>query len=389
MKALAFIVKKDNVSNERRGEEPKIPLAEMDQLYALGYHLIPCGGEDGKKPLRKKWNGDCTKRMPLETVIRIMQEHNSCTYGVRLDGLAVVDCDSWDEATRNYVRDKFPETALKVTTSRGRHFYFQSGDPMPNATGLENVKIDFKGGRKHFVVGPGSVRPDGKAYTHEIDQFPCKNDLSPFRFLGAAQDLNSQIAPNHLTQGVAGRVIPTQAFTQNLIKKGERNRAAFKQACNLATDGLSLVNIIEHLSLWVDIHCEDPGSFHAAEIKKTCVSACKLRKEGKLYRGRKSEFKIARSAFDLVRFQCGKMAANCWLLYSFLTSNHGHVPNKPFAIVAEAIAKSAHLPLSKSTIDRCKQELKRVGLIKLLRKGKHLEPDQFVLTPLAQIIAET
>ncbi len=356
----------------------QIPAKEMKRLFSLGYHLIPCGGEDGKKPLRSRWNAPRSRRMPLETVIEIMQRHGSCTYGIRLDGLAVVDCDTWDDKTREYVSERFPETHARVWTSRGVHLYFRAGQEMPKNLRTAEVSIDFKAGHNHFVIGPGSIRPDGRTYDPD-GPLPPVGELTRFR-----ETRSFCASPTAATPNV-DNVVPTQAFTRQLIKEGDRNAALFKHAVSLGHASVSLAELVEDVTLWVSIHCENPHTVVITEVKKACASVWRMRQNGRLYAGRQSEFRVPRVAFDLINAKAGSGAGNCLLLYSYLVQNHGHAPARPFAVVAEAIARSKKVALSKSAIDRCKQALRDLGLIRLLRKGKHMECDLYVLTPASQI----
>ena len=79
----------------------------MSTLYHFGLHLIPCGGEDGKRPRRSGWNNPAIKQLPLQTCLEIMQRDGSATYGIRLDHLVVVDCDTDNETTIALVRERF------------------------------------------------------------------------------------------------------------------------------------------------------------------------------------------------------------------------------------------------------------------------------------------
>ncbi len=357
----------------------QIPAKEMERLFSLGYHLIPCGGEDGKKPLRSGWNTPKSRRMPLEAVIEIMRKNGSCTYGVRLDGLAVVDCDTWDDKTREYVSERFPETNARVWTSRGAHLYFRAGQVMPTNLRTAEMSIDFKAGHNHFVVGPGSMRPDGRTYDPDASPLPPIRELTRFRVIGPIDAPPTSAMPN------VGNLVPTQAFTGQVIKIGDRNGALLKHAVSLGHASVSLSELVKDVTLWVSIHCENPQTVTVAEINKACSSVWRMRQSGKLYAGRQSEFRMPRTAFDLINAKAGSGAGNSLLLYSYLVQSHGHTPAKPFAVVAEAIARSKKVALSKSTIDRCKQTLRDLGLIRLLRKGKHMEPDLYVLTPVSQI----
>ena len=62
---------------------------EMARLSRVGLSLLPLGGgADGKAPLLRSWAGP---KLPLGRVLAPLYRSGSLVYGVRLDGLAVVD----------------------------------------------------------------------------------------------------------------------------------------------------------------------------------------------------------------------------------------------------------------------------------------------------------
>jgi Bifunctional DNA primase/polymerase, N-terminal len=130
--------------------------ATMSRLFSSGFTLIPLGGADGKKPLIAGWNG---RRLPLDACMKRMRAVNCRTYGIRLDGLIVVDCDTDNDATRALVAERFAASNVTVRTGRGRHHYFRHDGLIPKAIREDGVAIDFKAGNSAFVVGPGSIRP--------------------------------------------------------------------------------------------------------------------------------------------------------------------------------------------------------------------------------------
>ena len=72
---------------------PEVPLPLIDEivrLYRAGFSLLPLGRTDGKAPLCR-YRPDV--RLPLGRILAPMHRAGSSTYGVRLAGLVVVDCD--------------------------------------------------------------------------------------------------------------------------------------------------------------------------------------------------------------------------------------------------------------------------------------------------------
>jgi len=64
---------------------------ELARLVRAGCPLLPLGGgADGKAPLVRSWSGPAPT---LGRVLAPLHRAGSQVYGVRLDGLAVIDCD--------------------------------------------------------------------------------------------------------------------------------------------------------------------------------------------------------------------------------------------------------------------------------------------------------
>ena len=77
----------------------------------------------------------------------------------------VVDADSVD--AMNWVENNLPYTPLKVSTSRGKHFYFKANPECPvRSSANPDSKIDVRG-QGGIVIAPGSIHQSGKTYTIE------------------------------------------------------------------------------------------------------------------------------------------------------------------------------------------------------------------------------
>lgn len=103
--------------------------AEMARLYRAGFHLLPLGGgDDGKKPLLKGW---ADKRLTLAQVFGPMHRAGVAMYGIRLDWLAVVDCDTDDPVLVAELEARFGPSPVHVQTPRGLHFYYLANGKPP------------------------------------------------------------------------------------------------------------------------------------------------------------------------------------------------------------------------------------------------------------------
>ncbi len=343
----------------------KIPIEQMRALHDLGFHLIPCGGDDGKKPLRANWNKPNFQRMPLNAVVETMKRANSCTYGIRLDGHCVVDCDTWNSETQALVASSLPRTRWRVETSRGVHLYFNVGDIRPAGIRTDKIKIDFKQGHGHFVIGPGSIRPDGNEYRSSFPSLALLPELPKFRWSGSAA---SQSNASQSVQALSGR-----------IASGQRNKWLSHRAAVLARAVSNLPELLAQLIGEGSIWFESQEGFPVSEYGKVAKWAWDLRCKNALYGGRNSAFELNRQALDRL-IGLGAKSPNATVLYCVLVSNHGHSPNSLFPISVDAMCKARLLPFQKSAAHVAKETLLKEGLITMVLRGGFREAHLYQLS---------
>jgi hypothetical protein len=129
-------------------------------FYDLGLQVFPTINKVPAIPRGTSWKD---YRAPRKQVSRWRES------GVPL-GLAVV-VDSDTAAAEAILAEHLPDTPFKVTTGpyhdgspgRGRHRYFWLAGDAPHFITRNGLTIEFKH-RGQYVVGPGSVRPDGVHY---------------------------------------------------------------------------------------------------------------------------------------------------------------------------------------------------------------------------------
>ena len=327
------------------------PLDTMRRLYEAGFSLIPLGRENGKKPLVSGWTG---RRLPLVTVIKRMQETGSTTYGLRLNDLTVVDCDTDNAETRQLVRERFGATPVMVRTARGVHYYFKTGDKEPLSIQHPGIAIDFKTGGNQFVVGPGSIRPDGIVYTHIGQPLSSPGLLPVFR-----------------------DNVPPERTYGGKVAKGHRNTTLSQHARQLAPCCDSEHEIFDNLIGFRDLECDDPGSVPDREVQGIAAWAWKLRCENRLWEGRNSVVGLNRLVLD--RLAQHKYGADALMLHSIVAARHGHIPGKLFAIVPDAMIESKLISFSRNRAYRAIRTLIELGLLLLAKKGRVREPNIYRL----------
>lgn len=129
-------------------------------FYDHGIHVFPTHNKIPAIPKGTSWiDYRCTRA----------QASHFREYGEPLGALAVVDADRAE--TKDWVRSHL-DTPFTVTTGpyhdgtsgRGQHLYFRTNGKLPPSIRRDGLSIE---NRNHgaYVVGPGSLRPDGVLYT--------------------------------------------------------------------------------------------------------------------------------------------------------------------------------------------------------------------------------
>jgi hypothetical protein len=321
---------------------------EVARLKGAGFPLLPLGGADGKAPLLRAWAGPCPT---LSRILAPMHRTGSQVYGVRLDGLAVIDCDSDDSALVAQMEARFGQSPVHIKTPRGRHLYYRAAGAMPNLRS-EGLPVDIKTGARSYVVGPLSLRPDGGFY-EPVKGLLGKDTLPPLR---------ASVSP------VAAPILT-----------GHRHVELVKEAMRM----VELVNDADELRANLagirDDWCVDPATMPDSELAGIAGWAWKCRLENRIYRGRDSAFPIQRLALDALRGLPN--GADAIALLVLLEDQHGHHPGKRFPLDFDAMRAAGLLNLSKRRLRAARRTLESAGLLRLV--GRHRAgsvPQTFSLT---------
>ncbi|KAA9010170.1 bifunctional DNA primase/polymerase [Histidinibacterium aquaticum] len=313
-----------------------IPSDEMARLHHAGFSLLPLGGgEDGKSPIIG-FKGK--SRLPLKRVLAPMHRTGSTCYGVRLDGLAVVDCDVDDPKLIENMEARFGASPVHVRTPRGRHLYYRASasGQYPNLR-KEGLPVDIKRGANSYVAGPGSVRADGGSYVQDKG------------------NLTSDTLPELLLQ------TPSQKQRSQGIEKGTRNYALSVAAIQMVETVDDTDELFGNLAFIRDDECEDPASIPDEELRKIAAWAWSKRLEGNVFRGRNSEFRINRQALDAIMAMPN--ATDALGLFVVLQSQHGHRPAVAFPLDHAAMKAAGHTDLSRERFFAARKALQEAGLL--------------------------
>ncbi|WPY94226.1 bifunctional DNA primase/polymerase [Limimaricola variabilis] len=318
---------------------PGVPAQQMAQLHGQGFSLLPLGkGADGKSPLLAF---SSAQRIPLARVLAPMHRTGSCCYGIRLGGLAVIDCDTDDPALVADMEARFGASPVHVRTPRGRHLYYRADvGTFPNLRG-EGLPVDIKRGHSSYVMGPGSVRPDGGEYV------PAKGALG--------MDVLPEIRLASARQPVTR--------TSGRIETGSRNYALTVAAVQMVETVDDADELFGNLQFIRDDECEDPATLPDGELRKIADWAWSKRLEGKVYHGRSSEFRLSREALDALAGLPN--ASDAIALFVMLQDQHGHRPAVTFPLDHSAMKAAGRTDLSRERFIAAREALQGAGLIQI------------------------
>ncbi|MCC5987289.1 MAG: bifunctional DNA primase/polymerase [Pararhodobacter sp.] len=315
---------------------------ELARLARAGFPLLPLGGgADGKAPLLRAWAGPA---LPLARILAPLYRSGSQLYGIRLDGLAVVDCDDDSPELVAAMEARFGPSPVHVKTPRGRHLYYRAycGEKPPNLRG-EGLPIDIKTGARAYVVGARSVRPDGGIYR------PAKGALGVDALppLRAAQKLPYAVA--------------------EAIPVGHRHVVLVREAVAMVEYVDSADELEGNLAVVRDDLCHDPGTMPDSELRAIAAWTWRARLENRIFKGRDSAVSLHRLALDALRRWDNETDAIA--LYVLLLDMHGHTPGKRFALDFKAMRAAGLTKLSVPRLRAARRTLEAVGLVRLA--GKH------------------
>ncbi|KAA9005941.1 bifunctional DNA primase/polymerase [Histidinibacterium aquaticum] len=317
-----------------------IPSDEMARLHQAGYSLLPLGGgEDGKSPIIG-FKGK--SRLPLKRILAPMHRNGSTCYGIRLGGLAVVDCDVDDPGLIEKMEARFGGSPVHVRTPRGRHLYYRASGAgqFPNLR-KEGLPVDIKRGANAYVAGPGSVRSDGGCY------FPAEGDLAADRLPELRLPTRSQQQRSHG------------------IEKGTRNYALSVVAIQMVETVDDPDELFGNLAFIRDDECEDPASIPDEELRRIADWAWACRLEGRVYMGRNSEFRVHRYALDLLAEYPN--ASDAIALFVTL---HGHIAGKTFALSFKGMRDAGRTDLSERRFLAARRSLEGAGLLEVASRHR-------------------
>ena len=315
---------------------------ELARLARAGFPLLPLGGgDDGKAPLLRAWAG---RPKPLARILAPLYRSGSQVYGIRLDGLAVIDCDEDSPELVGMLEARFGPSPVHVKTPRGLHLYYRapSAGQAPNLRS-EGLPVDIKTGPRAYVVGARSMRRDGGRYS------PAKGVLGA----DPLPPLRTAHRPPHAPQ--------------DAIPVGYRHIQLVKEAVAMVEYVDSADELAGNLFAVRDDFCEDAATMPDSEVMAIAAWTWRARLENRIFRGRDSAVSLNRLALDALRRWPNE--ADAIALFVLLQDMHGHTPGKRFALDFRAMKEAGLTGQSIPRLRAARRTLEAVGLVRLV--GNH------------------
>lgn len=313
---------------------------EMSRLYSAGFSLLPLGGEDGKTAIAKFRD---RKRLSLGLVIDRMSGGGSQTYGIRLGGLLVIDVDTDTPEARAYVETNFGSSPVKTLTRRGYHLYFRHAGKRPKDVSLPNVAIEFKAGDNLYVVGAGSVRPDGNG-----------------RYVAQGPLISPKELPWFVDRRAFGKSESNEGKTGSTVGRGFRHNALKRRARELALVADSLQEVVDDLIAFRDWEIEEPAEFSDEVIKNLAAWFWDKRENGRLWGKKNSGVFVHRHPITVLARQGYSLAL---MVYTVVLSFHGHKGGEEFALSPDGLRTSGHIKAGRHQLYSAIHLLVNLGLL--------------------------
>ena len=237
-------------------------------MTKLGYSLTPLHPRS-KIPLLRGWNTQ--KHADCDQIDRWIAEHKGCNFGVRTDGLFIIDIDDpqaeWFQEN-NWILDENP---MMVKTKRGWHLYYQTMEKQAQKKMAEGVDVRTSG--LGFVVAPGSVVDE---WEYDEHVFIRKSDLPviPDSLLMTVPNDDLFTSPSSPPSGSGSGSKPNgEGGLIRAFSKGERNNGLARVAGRVFA---LLYNEIDYDFLLIFLHtvnrykCDPP--LDDAEVNKIAHS---------------------------------------------------------------------------------------------------------------------
>ncbi len=324
------------------------PTAILFGLSRAGFNVLPVGRPDDPKAAAIPFAG---KKIDPRQTLAVCKKNKSGAYGVRCDGIVVVDFDEMNPDHVDFASFKFGKPEVTVGTGRGLHAYYRmplGWDHRGAAQVLKdaNIKADVKWGGDQYVIGPKSCRMDG------VNYHPIKGQLE----LSGLSDIR-----------VISEINPDQLGERGKVPKGQRHKWLTSRCVNIIHTCETSQELFDNLRMEAALRCEDGLEVTTSEIAKIVEWAWDMMLAGKINPPHDPGFQISRRALTLIGPD-----DNALSLYVRLMSSHG-INGGSFLLNGEAMKRAGLTSLSRQKFRDARDHLLNVGLLKITAEYRFSE----------------
>jgi hypothetical protein len=331
------------------------PFQTAAPVYAeFGLRVFPTGGDDGKKPLIKRW-----RKIGFRAVSELATKFPNANVGFLdgdANGVSRIDVD--DPDLIGEAIERFGDTPIKVgTPSGGLHLWYRPNGER-RKIGLEGKKIDVLGKGGFGVAPPSKV--------------PGKGD---YRFLEGIPDLIPKlprIRPGSLPPEVYSRRSPASHFVgfdtpsigQEKIGQGSRTNALFTELRRIQFD-CDTIDELAFRAAGINEALFDPP-LSDNEVMRQVRGVWQLRLEGRCF--------VSGARFAVIELEEGVPLYKyppAMTLWHYLKSHHAQ--HHDFAVSPRALAGA--LGQSWKTVSNARDFLVDRGYLIQTRQGGRGEGD--------------
>ena len=318
-------------------------------LHERGLAVLPCGGEDGKRPLVRGWQ---TGKRRAETIAEWVRRHPNANIGLScaLSQIVVVDVD--EAKLIEPMLEKFGDTPLMTSTPRGgaHLWYRKDGRVRSGNLKSEGLAVDIKADGGLVVVPPSRNPNSGRSYKFEPGSWDNLARLPPFcRETYAAAPSNDNNKPSAV----------------GLITEGHRNPSLHRHLLRAARHVERFDCLIFEARRFNEQHLSPP--LPDAEVVKTANSAWKYQTVGRNWMG--SRGYVHWSVEQAQKCGLHKRGGDAIILMTILQAKHVN-REVPFAVAARAMAEQEVIRgWSEHRTRKALEAAVELRLIQIVRKG--------------------
>jgi hypothetical protein len=303
--------------------------AAAKDYTALGLRVVPTGGEDGKRPLIRRWQS-----VGLRAVDELADRYPCANIGL-IDGdrggITRVDVD--DPALEDTAIERFGDTPVVVgTPSGGAHFYYRANGER-RVICLDGEKIDILGWRG-LGIAPPSIHPTKGPYCFR------KGGLNDFEHLPAIRTgslPSDAYLPSKSRESLTDNSANCSISNDEKIPRGRRGKWLFQCALRLVRRCNSLDELIDALRD-ENQTCDPPVP--PSRVITTARSAWQYEERGDNWVGQEHRALIFVSEFDRLIEKPDAIAL-------LLKLRLAHASRKEDFFLANALAKNFGWGLSR------------------------------------------